>query len=190
MLVFVEAVVEQARDAFFVEVLADEDDFLHTVAVFVVPVVSQAGVAAHHLDEFVFGHGGKPESGFVEFDLHAGLFEEVRHVFVVREIADALCSDYVARPVEVDEAVEFLHVESFASIVDKGADAIFLHFAAFVMMVVVVMMSVLVLVVVVMLVLIFLVVMMFVLFILVLIVVMMVMFVLVLLMVVVSSYGL
>lgn len=114
---------------FAVEVLADEYELDHAVAVFGIPVAGKAGLVLHELHEFFFGSTGKPESGFGELFLYAGLFEEIRHVGVVLEVDDAFGADYIRRPVSVDEEVEFVDVESFAAIVYECLYAVFFSFA-------------------------------------------------------------
>lgn len=114
---------------FAVEVLADEYELDHAVAVFGIPVAGKAGLVLHELHEFFFGSAGKPESGFGELFLYAGLFEEIRHVGVVLEVDDTFGADYIRRPVSVDEEVEFVDVESFATIVYECLYAVFFSFA-------------------------------------------------------------
>ncbi len=58
--VLFQASVQVACQFLFVEVLADEDDLLHAVAVFVVPILHEAGFLQHELDEVLFGSGGIP----------------------------------------------------------------------------------------------------------------------------------
>ena len=109
--------------------LANYYEFNHAVAVFGIPVAGKAGLVLHELHEFFFGSAGKPESGFGELFLYAGLFEEIRHVGVVLEVDDTFGADYIRRPVSVDEEVEFVDVESFATIVYECLYAVFFSFA-------------------------------------------------------------
>ncbi len=72
----VEACVEGGFDGFSVHVSADEYEFYHSVAYFVVPVACEAGFVAHEDFEFFGGCGGVPVAGFGDAVLHAGLLEE------------------------------------------------------------------------------------------------------------------
>ena len=120
--------------------LSDEDKFLHTVAVFRIPVTHQPRFLPFQFRQVLFGGGSVPQSGFRKLLLHACLFKQVRHVAIVAEVADAFGTDDVARPSGGDEVVELVDVESRTAIVDKRTDAIFFHFAVFHMMVVMVFM--------------------------------------------------
>lgn len=123
--------------------LADEDEFLHAVAVGVVPVALEVGGAAHEVEELVVGHGGIPLAGVAQGDLLAGLFEEVASVGFGEEPADAFGADDSGRPVAGDEFVEARDVHRLATVVDEGADAVLfgLAFVVMVMVVVVVVMG-------------------------------------------------
>lgn len=72
-----QALVQLAGQLLFVQVLADEDNLLHAVAVLFVPVAQQAGLLFHQLDEVFLGGGGIPLSGLGELFLHTRLLEEV-----------------------------------------------------------------------------------------------------------------
>ena len=82
----------------FVEMLTDKHDFLHAVAIFLIPVARQARFLLHHLRQFVLRCGGIPQAGFRQLFLAACLLKEERHVAVVGKIADALGADHVFRP--------------------------------------------------------------------------------------------
>ena len=122
--------------------LTDEHYLLHAVAPGVVPVAQQSWFAAHKVDQFFLFHRGIPQSCLAQRLLYASLFEEERHVCVVGEVADALGTDDVLGPLCGDEVVELVNVERFTAVVDVGADAIFFHLAAFMVVMVVVMMVV------------------------------------------------
>jgi len=81
--VLFEASVECFGDCVAVEVLPDEDYFLHTVAILGIPVTHESGVGCQHTLEFILRGGGIPLSGFGQLLLHASLFEEILHVCVV-----------------------------------------------------------------------------------------------------------
>ncbi len=74
---------------------------------------------------------------FGEPFLHSGLFEEIRHVGVVGEIAYPLCADNVFRPFLRNEPVEFIDVERLAAIIHECAYAVFLSLTLAVMVVMV-----------------------------------------------------
>ena len=118
--------------------LPDEDQFLHAVAVLVVPIVTELRVLCHHLVELVLGHRGIPLTGIAQRHLTACLLEDVADVFLALEIADALGTDDALGPLAGHELVEQSKVQRAAGIVDKGADAVLLGLAL--VMVVVVMM--------------------------------------------------
>ena len=72
-------------------------------------------------------------SGFSYFLLYTCLFKEEGHVAVVAEIAYAFGTDDVAAPSGGDEMVEFVNVECRTAVVNESTDAVFFHFAPFVM---------------------------------------------------------
>ncbi|CDA46640.1 putative uncharacterized protein [Bacteroides stercoris CAG:120] len=65
--------------------------------------------------------------------LRACLFKKVGHVAVVAEIAYAFGTDDVAAPSGGDEMVEFVNVECRTAVINESTDAVFFHFAPFVM---------------------------------------------------------
>ena len=77
------AFVELVADGFLVEVLADEYEFDHAVAVDRIPVFFDIGIHFLELSKFLFRSCGIPVSGFGEFLLHTGLLEDIRHVGIV-----------------------------------------------------------------------------------------------------------
>ena len=89
-----------------VEVLTDKNQFLHPVAVLLVPVFAQLRVVCHELHQFLFGHGSEPLSCLTEVELFACLFEEVAHVVFFRKIAHAFASQHILRPMRRDELIE------------------------------------------------------------------------------------
>ena len=129
------------RQLFLVKVLANEDNLLHAIAILLVPVAKQARLLLHQLDEVFLGCGGIPLSGLGKLLLHACLLKEVGHVAVVAEVAHTLGADNVLGPAGGYEAVELVDVEGRSAVVYKCADAVFFHFSAFVVVVVMVMMS-------------------------------------------------
>ena len=75
-------------------------------------------------------------SGIAQAHLFARLFEDVAGLWLVLKPADAFASNDLVGPMLGNEAVEVDQIEGLAAIVNKGADAIFLHLAAVVMVVV------------------------------------------------------
>ena len=134
-----QAGVEEGRDELLVEMLADENEFLHAVTELVIPVTKEAWVLLHELLEFVFGHRGVPLASVADADLFAGLLKDVTDIALILEVADALGTDDALGPFAGHEFVEKSEVEGTAAIVDVGSDAVFLGLALIVVMMVVVM---------------------------------------------------
>ena len=120
--------------------LADEDEFLHTVAILFVPVAAQTRVLLHELLEFGLGHGGIPLSYVTDGDLLACLFEDVADILLVAEVADAFRTDDALGPFAGHEFIKESEFEGTATIIDVCADAVFLGFTLVMMMMVVLMM--------------------------------------------------
>ena len=120
--------------------LTDEYDFYHAVAQFLIPFLLQLWVIQQDLGEFAFRHGSQPLPSLLYSLLLACLFEHVAHVALIIEIADSLGANHVSRPFSCDEIIEETQVERLATIVNEGADSVFLNFSAFMIMIMVVMM--------------------------------------------------
>ena len=120
--------------------LTDEYDFYHAVAQFLIPFLLQLWVIHQDLGEFVFRHGSQPLTSLLYSLLLASLFEHVAHVAFIIEIADSLGANHVSRPFSCHEIIEEAQVERLATIVNEGADSVFLNFSAFMIMVMIVMM--------------------------------------------------
>ena len=120
--------------------LTDEYDFYHAVAQFLIPFLLQLWVIHQDLCEFVFRHGSQPLTSLLYSLLLASLFEHVAHVALIIEIADSLGANHVSRPFPCYEIIEETQVERLATIVNEGADSVFLNFSAFMIMIMVVMM--------------------------------------------------
>ena len=120
--------------------LTDEYDFYHAVAQFLIPFLLQLWVIHQDLGEFVFRHGSQPLTSLLYSLLLASLFEHVAHVALIIEIADSLGANHVSRPFPCNEIIEEAQVERLATIVNEGADSVFLNFSAFMIMIVVMMM--------------------------------------------------
>ena len=133
-----QAGVEEGRDELLVEVLADEDKFLHAVAELFIPIATETWILLHELLKFVLGHSGVPLAGITDTDLLTSLFKDVAGVLFVVEVADALGADDALGPFASYELVEESEVEGAATVVDVGSDAVFLSLTLIVMMVVMV----------------------------------------------------
>ena len=86
--------------------------------------------------KFFFGGGCEPVAGFLQFFLHSGLLEEVRHVGVFGKVYYAFAADYIAGPLLVAEIVEAVEVEWTSTEVHKSLDTVFFSFSFSVVMVV------------------------------------------------------
>jgi hypothetical protein len=139
-----QAGVEEGRDELLIEVLADEDKFLHAVAELFIPIATEAWILLHELLEFVLGHSGVPLAGIADADLFAGLFKDVAGILFVVEVADSLGADDAFRPFAGYEFVEESEVKGTATVIDVGSDAVFLGFTLIMVMVVVMVMSMMV----------------------------------------------
>ena len=122
--------------------LADEYELDHAVAHCVVPFFLQLWVVFQEFVELFLGHCGEPLACLLHRFLLSCLLEYVAHVSLVGEIADALGTHYVTGPFAGHKLVEESQVERLAAVIYKGADAVFLHLASFVIVVMVVMMVV------------------------------------------------
>ena len=137
--------------------LTDEYDFYHAVAQFLIPFLLQLWVIHQDLGEFVFRHGSQPLTSLLYSLLLASLFEHVAHVALIIEIADSLGANHVSRPFSCYEIIEETQVERLATIVNEGADSVFLNFSAFMIMVMMMVMMLMLIVVMMMLMFVFLV---------------------------------
>ena len=126
--------------------LADEDEFLHTVAELVIPIATEAWILLHELLEFIFGHRGVPLASVADADLFAGLFKDVAGILFVVEVADALGANDALGPFASYEFVEEPEVKGTAAIVDVGSDAVFLSLTLVMVMMMVMMLMLIVVV--------------------------------------------
>ena len=101
-----QAGVEGLGDGLTVEVLADEDELLHSVAILFVPIAAEAWILLHELLQFVFWHGGIPLACITDADLTACLLKDVTGFLFILEITDALGSDDALWPLAGYELVE------------------------------------------------------------------------------------
>ena len=101
-----QAGVEEIGDELLVEVLADEDKFLHAVTELFIPIATETWVLLHELLEFVLGHRGVPLACIADADLFASLLKDVAGILFVVEVADALGTDDALWPFAGDELVE------------------------------------------------------------------------------------
>lgn len=134
-----QAGVEEGRDELLVEVLADEDKFLHAVAELFIPIATETWILLHELLKFVLGHSGVPLAGITDTDLLTSLFKDVAGILFVVEVADTFGADDAFRPFASHKLVEEPEVKGTATVVDIGSDAVFLSLTLIVVMMVVVM---------------------------------------------------
>lgn len=139
-----QAGVEEIGDELLVEVLADEDKFLHAVAELFIPIATEAWILLHKLLEFVFGHSGVPLASVADADLLTSLFKDVAGIFFVVEVADSFGADDALGPFAGHKLVEESEVKGTTTVIDVGSDAIFLSLTFIVVMVVVMLMSMMV----------------------------------------------
>ena len=139
-----QAGIEEVGDELLVELLADENKFLHTVAELFIPIATEAWILGHELLEFIFGHSGIPLASVADADLFASLFKDVAYILFVVEVADALSTDDALGPFAGYEFVEESEVKGTATVVNVGSDAVFLSLALIMVMVVVMLMSMMV----------------------------------------------
>ena len=99
--------------------LTNEHDFLHAVSILFIPVGTQGSIAFHHLCQLFLGHGGKPLACLSDADLLACLLEEVTHVHLVLEVADAFGADDALRPFAGYEFIEESEVEGATTVIEK-----------------------------------------------------------------------
>ena len=140
-----QAGVEEGRDELLVEVLADEDELLHAVAVLVIPIATEAWIAPHEVLQLIFGHRGIPLAGITDADLLTGLLKDVTGILFVVEVADSLGADDAFRPFASHEFVKESEVKGTATVIDVGSDAIFLSLTLIMVMVVVMLVTMMVL---------------------------------------------
>ena len=159
--------------------LTDEYDFYHAVAQFLIPFLLQLWIIHQDLGEFVFRHGSQPLTSLLYSLLLASLFEHVAHVALIIEIADSLGANHVSWPFSCYEIIEETQVERLATIVNEGADSVFLNFSAFMIMVMIVVMMMVMMFMLVMVVVMVIVVMMMLMFVFLVMIVMMLMFVII-----------
>ena len=105
--------------------LADKDQFLHSVTVLRIPVFAQLGIICHELHEFLFRHGSEPFSGLADIELATSLFEEIAHVVLFGKIAHAFATDHVLRPMLGNELIEHAEVEGLTLEIDVSLYAKF-----------------------------------------------------------------
>ena len=139
-----QAAVKCLGDGGFVHVLADEDEFLHTVAVLLVPIVLQLRVVGLHALQLLRRHCGKPLARFLQAELPPRLLKQVTHVVFIGEIAHAFRTNHILGPLCGYELIEQPQVERSAGKIHKCADAVFLRFTLSVVVMMMVVMLVMV----------------------------------------------
>ena len=101
-----QAGVEEVGDELLVEVLADEDEFLHAVPELFVPVATKAWIPVHELLQLILGHSGVPLAGIANTNLLASLLKDVADIALVLKVADAFGADDAFGPLAGYELVE------------------------------------------------------------------------------------
>lgn len=79
--------VKLCFDGFSVKMLTYEDDFLHTVTIYLVPITEDIRILQYKLIELFLRHRGIPLSGISETYLLACLLEYIADMRLVSEIA-------------------------------------------------------------------------------------------------------
>lgn len=78
--------IEGFRYGFFVKITTDEDDLVHAVSIFLIPIPLESGFTGHEYLEVFLRSRGIPVASFRDFLLHSCLLEEYRHVSVMAEV--------------------------------------------------------------------------------------------------------
>ena len=117
-----QTIIKGSFNRLFIQMLADKDEFLHSVTVLRIPVFAQLGIVCHELHEFLFGHGSKPFSGLADIELTTCLLEEIAHVVLFGKIAHAFATDHVLRPMLGNELIKHAEIEGFALKIDVSLD--------------------------------------------------------------------
>ena len=126
------------------DVLTDEYELDHAVAHLLIPFLLQLWIVLAQFIELVLRHGGEPLSCLLHRLLLTCLLKYIAHISFVREVADTLGSYHIARPFSGYKLIKQAEVEWLAAIIYEGADAVFLHFATLMFMVVIMVMMVVV----------------------------------------------
>ena len=126
-----QAFIEVGRYGLTVEVLTDENEFLHPVAVGFFPILLQSRVLFHELAQLKLRHGCVPLSRIAHAHLFSGLFENVTDVLFAVEVGQSLAADDVLGPFSCHEVIEEVDVERASAIIDKRLDVVFQRLATF-----------------------------------------------------------
>ena len=118
--------IQLSFDKFFVKMLSDKHELLHTISVNVVPVAKNVRVLFNELLELICRHCGIPLSCISQVYLLSCLFEHVADILLVCEVAHTLCADYALRPASSYELVKACDVHWTSSYIDVCSDAVFL----------------------------------------------------------------
>ena len=111
-------------DGLAVEVLANEDKFLHTIAIFIVPIALKSRIRGKHLHKFLLWHGGIEGACGFEIELASSLLKEIAHIVLILEIAHPLAADNTLIPMASDKFVKTRQTHRFAAIVYESSDSI------------------------------------------------------------------
>ena len=116
----------------------------HTVTKFLIPFLLELWIVLAQFCELVGWHCCEPLTSLLDSLLLTSLLENIAHVWFISKIADTLGTNDVTRPFSCNKLIEETQVECLAAIIYEGSDTIFLNFATFVVMVMIVMMVVVV----------------------------------------------
>ena len=124
-----QASIQRLADGFAVHFLTNEYQFLHAVAVLLVPVATKHRVGSQLHLQFVLRHRGDKLTTLLDTQLLAGLLEEIAHIVLLLEIAHSLATDNRLGPMARHELVEQTEVEGTAAVIDKSINTILVGFA-------------------------------------------------------------
>lgn len=109
--------------------LPDEDELLHAVSIFLIPIPTQSWIVIQHFLKFILWHGGVPLASISQTNLLASLLEYIADVRFILKPADTLAADDFLRPFAADEIIKEVQVESFSALIDERLYSVFQSFA-------------------------------------------------------------
>ena len=124
-----------------VQMLANEHQFLLTVAVTLIPVTVYPRIVLTELLQLCQRHGGIPLSGVLQLHLTACLLKDITEVGLVLKPAHTLCAYDALWPATGYEVIKQRYVKRTTCIIHECAYAILLCLALTMMMVVVMMVT-------------------------------------------------
>ena len=112
-----------------VEILTDENDLYHPVAIPGIPVTAEGLVGLKEILKPLLWHGGIPEPGFLYGLLPPGLLKEIALVLLVIEVAKTLGTDYPGWPPLGHHIIQLIEIQGFPAIVNIRTYPVFLGLA-------------------------------------------------------------